>query len=110
MNWGIRNPWARWLEIGAVAVAYYLVGRVGLAIPFTSGNVSPVWPAAGVALGSILVFGPHVCLGIAIGAFFVNVASTPPLGSAIIALASAAVSSTLPPTFLTPAAITPDAS
>lgn len=34
-----------------VLVAYFVVGVVGLAVPFTSGNVSPVWPASGIALG-----------------------------------------------------------
>jgi PAS domain S-box-containing protein len=51
---------------------YFAAGRIGLAVPFTHGNVSPIWPSAGIALGSILLFGPHVCLGIAAGACLAN--------------------------------------
>ncbi len=72
MNSDIRKPWARALEILTVTAVYYAVGKMGLAVPYTVGHVSPVWPAAGIALGSILVFGRHVCLGVAAGAFLVN--------------------------------------
>jgi PAS domain S-box-containing protein len=76
----IRKPRARaLLEVLAVAAAYYAVGKLGLIVPYASGNVSPVWPAAGIALGSILVFGRHACFGIAIGAFLVNLLSPVPL-------------------------------
>jgi len=30
---------------------------LGLSAPFTSGNVSPFWPAAGIALAGVLVAG-----------------------------------------------------
>ena len=59
MTSSIRKPWARAWEVLAVTGAYYAVGKLGLIIPFTSGNVSPVWPAAGLALGAVLVFGRH---------------------------------------------------
>lgn len=88
MNTDIRKPWARaLLEVLAVTAAYYAVGRLGLTVPFTSGNVSPVWPAAGIALGCILMFGRHVSLGIAIGALLVNLLSpVPPLAALGIAV------------------------
>ncbi|HKF24126.1 MAG TPA: MASE1 domain-containing protein [Candidatus Angelobacter sp.] len=76
MTSSIRKPWARALEVLAVTGAYYAAGKLGLIIPFTNANVSPVWPAAGLALGSILVFGWRTCLGIAIGAFLVNLFTT----------------------------------
>jgi PAS domain S-box-containing protein len=53
-------------------VLCFVAGRIGLAVPFTRGNVSPVWPSAGIALAAILIFGRHVCLGIAVGAFLAN--------------------------------------
>jgi hypothetical protein len=79
MTSSIRKPWARALEVLAVTGAYYAAGKLGLIIPFTSANVSPVWPAAGLALGSILIFGWRACLGIAIGAFLVNLSNPAPL-------------------------------
>lgn len=94
MNSDIRKPWARaLLEVLAVTAAYYTVGRLGLIIPFTNGNVSPVWPAAGIALGSILVFGRHVYLGIAAGAFLVDLLSPAPLSASL----GVAVGNTLGP-------------
>src|SRR5262249_41000819 len=84
MTSSIRKPWARaLLEVLAVTAAYYAVGKLGLAVPFTHGNVSPVWPAAGIAIGAILVFGRHVCVGIAIGAFLANLLSPVPLYAAL---------------------------
>jgi serine phosphatase RsbU (regulator of sigma subunit)/integral membrane sensor domain MASE1 len=60
------------VELALVLVAYFLGGKVGLAIPFTSGNVSPVWPPAGIALVAMLVVGYRIWPAVAIGAFLVN--------------------------------------
>ena len=60
----------------AVFVAYFVAGELGLAVPFTSGNVSPVWPASGIALAAVLlcvcVCGYRVWPGIAAAAFLLN--------------------------------------
>ncbi len=53
-------------------VLYFVAARIGLAVPFTQGNASPMWCPAGIALGAILIFGRHVWLGIALGAFLAN--------------------------------------
>ena len=66
-----------------VLVAYFLVGMVGLAVPFTSGNVSPVWPASGIALGAILLVGYRIWPAIALGAFLVNSLTPIPLVAAL---------------------------
>ncbi|HKD60275.1 MAG TPA: PAS domain S-box protein, partial [Terracidiphilus sp.] len=72
MRWDARKASVHALESLAVMVMYFVAARIGLAVPFTHGNVSPLWPPAGIALGAILIFGPHVCLGIAAGAFLAN--------------------------------------
>jgi PAS domain S-box-containing protein len=51
---------------------YVLAGMAGLAVPFTAGNVSPVWPASGVALACLLLFGWRCWPGIFLAAFVVN--------------------------------------
>jgi sigma-B regulation protein RsbU (phosphoserine phosphatase) len=66
-----------------LAGLYFLGGRIGLAVPFTSGNVSPVWPPAGIALAGILLFGYRVWPAVAIGAFLVNFLSPIPHYAAI---------------------------
>jgi PAS domain S-box-containing protein len=64
---------ARYLiELVLVFVACFLGGKVGLAIPFTSGNVSPVWPPAGIAMAAMLVVGYRIWPAVAIAAFLVN--------------------------------------
>lgn len=70
-----------------VLVAYFVVGVVGLAVPFTSGNVSPVWPASGIALGAILLVGYRIWPAIALGAFLVNLLTPiPPVAALGIAV------------------------
>lgn len=66
-----------------VFAAYFLAGRIGLAVPFTSGNVSPVWPPAGVAVAAILLLGYRVWPGIALAAFLVNFLSPIPHKAAL---------------------------
>jgi len=60
------------VELVLVLVACFLGGKVGLAIPFTSGNVSPVWPPAGIAMAAVLVVGYRIWPAVAIAAFLVN--------------------------------------
>src|SRR6266496_6086292 len=60
------------VELVLVLVACFLGGKVGLAIPFTSGNISPVWPPAGIALVAMLVVGYRMWPAVSIGAFLVN--------------------------------------
>ena len=71
------------LQIVVVCGAYFAAGRLGLATPFTSGNVSPVWPASGIALAAILLWGYRVSPGIAAGAFLVNFWSPVPHTTAV---------------------------
>ncbi len=74
-----------------VVALYFLAGKIGLAVPFTSGNVSPVWPAAGIAFAAMLLFGPRVWPAVAAGAFLVNFFSPIPHAAAIgIALGNTA--------------------
>jgi signal transduction histidine kinase len=92
MNTSIRDylPARRVLAVALVCLAYFATGRLGLWVPFTSGNVSPVWPASGVALAATLLLGPYAWFGIAIGAFLVNFLSPiPAVAAAGIAIGNA---------------------
>lgn len=53
----------------AVAVVQYLAVRLGLLMGIAHGNVSPVWPATGVAIALLLRFGLHLWPGLAFGSF-----------------------------------------
>jgi phosphoserine phosphatase RsbU/P len=71
--------------------AYFVAGKIGLAIPFTSANVSPLWMPAGLALAAMLFWGKRVWPAIALSAFAVNYfGGLPFLVSAGIALGNTA--------------------
>lgn len=71
-QWIDRKIGRRAVEALLIFGLYIAAGRIGLAVPYTDANVSPVWPAAGIALGGILLFGRHVAWGIAAAAFLVD--------------------------------------
>jgi len=74
---------AYFLQAALVFALYFGAGRVGLAVPYTSSNVSPVWPAAGIGVAAVLTFGARIFPAIAAAAFLVNVLSPIPTPAAI---------------------------
>jgi diguanylate cyclase (GGDEF)-like protein len=59
-------------EIVFLALVYFLAGKLGLALAFIHPSSTAIWPASGIALAALLIFGDHVWPGVLIGAFFVN--------------------------------------
>lgn len=55
-----------------LAVGYYLTGKLALLMAIPPGYATLVWPAAGLALAGLLVFGYRVWPGIALGSFCIN--------------------------------------
>jgi PAS domain S-box-containing protein len=79
------------LRVVLVFGLYLGAGELGLSVPFTSGNVSAVWPASGVALAAVLVWGWEIMPGIALAAFLVNFFSpVPPMAAVGIAVGNTA--------------------
>ncbi len=60
------------LQLALVLLLYFAAGRLGLAVPFTSANVSPIWPAAGVGMALVFIWGVRVAPAVAVAAFLVN--------------------------------------
>ena len=57
----------------AVALAYFTLGKLGLALALPPGYSSAIWPAAGLAFAMALQFGgARVCLGIFLGSLLTN--------------------------------------
>ena len=55
-----------------VFAAYFVAGKLGQATSnIRSGNLGPVWPAYGVALAAVLLYGYRIWVGIAAAAFLV---------------------------------------
>ena len=61
-----------WLSLLSLAVAYFVLAKVGLALASLHPSASPVWPPSGLALAAFLLWGNRVWPSIALGAFFAN--------------------------------------
>ncbi len=64
------TPWP--LALLATALAYTVVGWVALLLAIPPGYASPLFPPAGIALASVMVFGWRMMAGVALGSFAVN--------------------------------------
>lgn len=71
------------LQLALVFALYLGAGKLGLAAPFTSSNVSPIWPAAGIAVAAVLIWGIQVAPAIAFAAFFVNFLTPIPTSASV---------------------------
>ncbi|MEU1709293.1 MASE1 domain-containing protein [Streptomyces sp. NPDC005706] len=81
------------LEVCVVAALYYGSARLGLLQQLVRGQVTPVWPPSGIAVAALLMRGPRVWPGIALGAFLVNIT----LGPSVPAVLAIVVGNTLAP-------------
>jgi len=79
-----RNTCKYIAQIVFVLLAYLVAGKLGQAATnIRSGNIGPVWPAFGVALAAVLLYGYRVWLGVFAGAFLVAALSPVPLVAAV---------------------------
>ena len=62
--------------IAALAAAYAVAGRLALLLAIPPGYATAVWPAAGVALACVLLWGYRLWPGVLIGSFVVNVGTS----------------------------------
>jgi len=64
------------LMLGAVALVYFLAGKLGLHFAFVHASASAVWPPTGIALAALLLFGRGIWPAITVGAFLVNLTTS----------------------------------
>jgi signal transduction histidine kinase len=70
--------WSRLGRIFAIAAIYFAAAKLGLTMAFVAEQVTSVWPPTGIALAAVLLFGPGIWPGIALGAFITNLTSHAP--------------------------------
>jgi PAS domain S-box-containing protein len=56
-------------QIAIVFAVQFAAGKLGDALAINSGGIGPVWPASGIALAALVLFGYQVWPGVAAGAF-----------------------------------------
>src|SRR5215510_12905653 len=66
-------------QVALLAAVYVGVARVGLLLFSVLGHNTLVWPPTGIALAALLIFGPQLWPGIALGAFLASAATGVPL-------------------------------
>ena len=76
----LRLTWeASWaLRASAVAAAYILGAVIGMSFAIHNPHVTAVWPPTGIAVAAVVLYGPRMWPGIAVGAFFSNVLTGAP--------------------------------
>jgi diguanylate cyclase (GGDEF)-like protein/PAS domain S-box-containing protein len=57
----------------AMALTYFVAGKLGLQLAFVHASATAVWPPTGIAMAAALAFGPRIAPGIFLGAFLTNV-------------------------------------
>ena len=55
-----------------LALLYILTGKLGLLLAVPPGYATVIWPASGLAVGMLLVYGPRLWGGVLIGSFVLN--------------------------------------
>lgn len=63
-----------------VAVLYFISGGLGLQFAPPPGYATIIWPASGIAVASLLLFGPRYVAGVFLGAFCLNAIESGLLG------------------------------
>ena len=66
-------------KIALIAGAYYGSASIGLDLAFATGSVTAIWPPTGIALAALVLWGPSVWPGVALGAFLANAWTGVPL-------------------------------
>jgi signal transduction histidine kinase len=67
----------------ALAVAYFLVGKLGLRLALVHPSATAVWPSSGLALAGLIVLGTGAWPGVFLGAFAVNLTTAGSVATAI---------------------------
>jgi integral membrane sensor domain MASE1 len=71
------------VQVAGLAVAYYVTGKLGLDLAFATDSVTAIWPPTGIAIAALVLAGPSLWPGVALGAFLTNVDTGVPIGTVL---------------------------
>jgi PAS domain S-box-containing protein len=77
------SGWAFLWQLAAIAVVYFALAKLGLALASINPSASPIWPPSGMALAAVLLGGARVWPAIFLAALAVNVMTTGSLGPSV---------------------------
>src|SRR2546428_14121885 len=70
----------RWLARAlALAVAYFVVAKIGLRYATIGPSISPVWPPTGLAVAGLVLIGSGDWPALPLGAFLANASASIPV-------------------------------
>jgi diguanylate cyclase (GGDEF)-like protein len=67
----------------ALAVIYFVAGKLGLQLAFLHASATSVWPAAGIGLAAVLLLGRTVWPAVFFGSFLVNLTTAGTLATSV---------------------------
>lgn len=76
-----QNPLRFLLHTVLLATAYCIAGKLGLLLAIPPGFTTTVWPASGIALAVILLFGYRHWVGVMLGSIVLNLTASDNTGS-----------------------------
>jgi signal transduction histidine kinase len=79
----VKSVIPKTLRIVALAAIYFIAGKLGLLLANVHSSVSPIWPATGIALVALLIWGIEFWPAIFIGAFLVNITAALPHSTSV---------------------------
>lgn len=82
--WPVNGALRTTVAIVAVALAYYATAQVGLVLAVVKGQVTPLWLPTGISVAALLMAGRRVWPGVALGAFFTNIALGAGFGAVVL--------------------------
>ncbi|WP_374030193.1 ATP-binding protein [Bdellovibrio bacteriovorus] len=82
------------LYIFAVAVLYYVTGKVGLLLALPPGYATLTWAPLGLSIAALLLFGTNLWPGVFLGSFLINIRELNQLADLIVPF-GVAIGSTL---------------
>src|SRR5438552_630559 len=91
----------RFFAIITLALFYVIMARLGLLFAINPGYETAIWPASGIAVAGLLLFGYSVWPGIFLGSFITNLFIIPDIGTSFLISLGIAIGSTLQPLVLT---------
>ena len=78
----MRREVPYWMRCALVAAVYFAVARIGFLAAVAQDVVSSAWPPSGFALAALLLLGPRLWPGVALGALAANLSAGVPLAGA----------------------------